>query len=170
MREVKERLPRFAEFINFVAVSGLRFNEAVNSYNLIISLSAKRELDKYYDVENQVLEHYNFRKLFIRRTKKAFISYIPENLVIKISKKQNLSTFQIYNAIRTETLLKSRFGDIREYYATFMTNYLNSAEIDFLQGPVSAGVFTRNYFNPAMIQDLEERAFLGIKAILTEID
>ena len=163
--EVKDRIPRIAEFMNFVAVSGLRFNEAVNSYDLIISLSAKRELDSYYDFENQVLNHYKFRKLFIRRTKKAFVSYVPENLILKISRKSKLSTFQIYNLIRRKRL-PSRFGDVREYYATFMTKFLNPAEIDFLQGRVSASVFMRNYFNPALIRDLKKRVFQGVAELV----
>jgi intergrase/recombinase len=57
---------------------------------------------------------------------------------------------------------KSRFGDIREYYATFMTRFLNPAEIDFLQGRVSASVFMRNYFNPALITDLKDRIFKAL--------
>jgi len=58
-----------------------------------------------------------------------------------------------------------RFGDIRENYATFMTRWLNPPEIDFLQGRVSASVFMSNYFNPALIGDLRERIFQGIKEI-----
>jgi intergrase/recombinase len=167
--KVKERIPQLGEFMNFVAVSGLRFNEAVNSHNLIISLSAKSELNRYYDFENQALTHYKFRKLFIRRTKKAFISYVPENLILKISRKGKLSTFQIYNLIRRKKL-QSRFGDVREYYATFMTRFLNPAEIDFLQGRVSASVFMRNYFNPALIQDLGKRVFKGINELQAKIN
>ena len=46
-----------------------------------------------------------------------------------------------------------------------MTKYLNPAEIDFLQGRVSASVFMRNYFNPALIEDLKERVFKGISEL-----
>ena len=63
----------------------------------------------------------------------------------------------------------SRFSDIREYYATFMTKFLNPAEIDFLQGRVSASVFMRNYFNPALIENLQERTFGGVDELLTKI-
>lgn len=169
IKEVKAKLPQFTEFIDFMALSGLRFNETVRSYNLIVSLSAKRELKRYYDFENKVLTHYNFKELFIRRTKKAFISYIPEDLIMRIGTKKRISTFQIYNAVKRKTLLKSRFGDIREYYATFMTKFLNPAEIDFLQGRISASVFMRNYFNPMLIRDLKKRALAGISKLKKEI-
>jgi intergrase/recombinase len=170
IRDVKERLPQLVEFMDFVAISGLRFNEAVNSYNLIIELARKGELGKYYDYKNHVITHYTFKELFIRRTKKAFISYVPLHLVLKIGKKEKLSTFQIYNLIRRNTKLKSRFGDVRENYATFMTKFLNPAEIDFLQGRVSASVFMRNYFNPALIQDLGKRTFKGINGLQAKIN
>ena len=56
------------------------------------------------------MTHYNFKELFIRRTKKAFISYIPEDLIMRIGTKKRISTFQIYNVVKRKTLLKSRFG------------------------------------------------------------
>jgi hypothetical protein len=50
-----------------------------------------------------------------------------------------------------------------------MTRWLNPAEIDFLQGRVSASVFMWNYFNPALIGDLRQRAFQGICEIQKEV-
>ena len=55
-----------------------------------------------------------------------------------------------------------RFSDSREYYATFMTKFLNPAEIDFLQGRLSTSVFMKNYSNPVLIKDLRRRVFPGI--------
>jgi intergrase/recombinase len=62
-----------------------------------------------------------------------------------------------------------RFGDLREYYATVMTKWLTPAEIDFLQGRISGSVFMRHYFNPALITDLRERVFKGLKEIESRI-
>jgi hypothetical protein len=53
--------------------------------------------------------------------------------------------------------------------ARFMTKFLNPAEIDFLQGRVSASVFIKNYFNPILIGDLEKRVFKGIAELQTKI-
>jgi len=84
-------------------------------------------------------------------------------------KKEKLSVFQVGHLIRRKRL-QSRFGDVREYFATFMTKFLNPAEIDFLQGRVSARVFMRNYFNPALIQDLGKRALKGINELQAKIN
>jgi hypothetical protein len=159
--EVKNRSPELSAFMDFVLATGLRYEEALNSFNLIISLGNRKELGTYYNAESQCLEHYRFKTLFIRRTKKAFLSFIPCALLNRITRQKQLTRAMIDNRIKRKGL-KCRFSDIREYFATYMTKYLNVAEIDFLQGRTSASVFMRNYFNPALISDLKDRVFKGI--------
>jgi hypothetical protein len=65
--------------------------------------------------------------------------------------------------------LPSRFSDIRELYASFMTQWLNPQEIDFLQGRVTARIFMTNYYNPKLVTDLTFRIDKGIKKILNKI-
>ena len=69
-KKVEAKNPRLKLFINFMLISGLRFEEALHSYNLIIELSNEKKLDNYYQRETEILQHYNFREQFIRRTKK----------------------------------------------------------------------------------------------------
>ena len=59
--------------------------------------------------------------------------------------------------------------DARAYFATHMTKWLNASEIDFLQGRVSASVFMKHYFNPAIIIDLKERTFKAIDELTRQI-
>jgi intergrase/recombinase len=168
IREIKANVSCLSDFIDFMLVSGLRFEEAINSYNLIIDLAKEDRLSEYYNNEKQALEHYRFKQLFIRRTKKAFLTFIPIGFLEKISQKQKLPRFQIDNWIKRNGF-KSRFSDIREYYAPFMTKWLTQPEIDFLQGKTSSNVFMRNYFNPALISDLKDRAFQGIREVQTKV-
>jgi intergrase/recombinase len=169
VRTVKAKIPNLSCFVDFMLVNGLRFREALASYNLIVNLAREDRLSEYYNEEREALEHFRFKKLFIRRSKKAFMSLIPRGLVEKVSKQERLTEAQINNWVRRDNKLKSRFGDIREYYATHMTRWLNPAEIDFLQGRISSSVFMRNYFNPALIGDLKARAFQGISEIQKRI-
>ncbi len=74
----------------------------------------------------------------------------------------NIHTIQTRVKRRTKQL---RFSDIREAHATILTKYLRDSEIDFLQGRVSGSGFMRNYFNPALIDDLKDRVFKGIESI-----
>ena len=159
--EVKSELPKLEVFLDFVLVSGLRYNESIRAYNLIIELAKEGKLSEYYNEENGVLEHFRFKQHFIRRTKKAFISFIPKQLIERISKSERLDWCQIQNWIKRKDL-RLKFSDVREFWATYMTKHLRQPEIDFLQGRVSASVFMRNYFNPALIGSLKERVLKGI--------
>ena len=165
--KVVEKNPEFKSFINFMMISGLRFEESLKSYNLIIELSKKNKLDSYYEKEKTILQHYLFKDYFIRRTKKAFVSFVPSEIIDEICRNKKLTKPKIYCKLRRQGF-NSRFSDIREYYATFMTKFLKIAEIDYLQGRVSASVFMRNYFNPALIVDLKERVFKGISELITK--
>jgi len=161
---IKDKLPKLDVFLDFVLASGSRYEESVKAYNLIIDLARKKRLNEYYNVEAEALEHFRFKQHFILRTKKVFISLIPKTSIQKISKQDKLTCTQINKQIQRNGF-KLRFGDVREFYATYMTKWLAQPEIDFLQGRVSANVFMRNYFNPALIDDLKERVYRAIMKI-----
>lgn len=165
IKQVKELNPDFEDFMDLMAFTGLRLVEAVRCYNLIIGLAREGRLSEYYNEKNSCLEHYKFKDLFIRSSKKAFISFVPKGLIDRIAENQRtLTVEQIQSRIKRQPM-KSRFSDIREAHATFMTKYLRPSEIDFLHGRVSSSIFMRNYFNPALISDLKERVFKGINEI-----
>jgi intergrase/recombinase len=115
-----------------------------------------------------LLEHYRFKDLFIRRSKKVFVSFVPENTVREVKDSIPLTKDAIQNRIKRAGM-KSRFGDLREYWATTMTQTLRQPEIDFLQGRISTSVFMRHYFNPAWITDLKARTLRTCEEILGQI-
>jgi len=178
IRQVKEARPELADLMDLMTVSGLRFVEGVSSFNLIAELTrtGKLILDRdgnnyrggYYNRELSSLEHFWFRDLFLRKTKKAFVSFVPQTLLDQIGKAEKLNTDQVQHLVRRQDL-KSRFSDIREAHATFMTKYLKTPEIDFLHGRVTSSVFMANYFNPSLIGDLKARAFQGIAEIQEKV-
>jgi len=165
IREVKRARPELTDFMDLMALTGLRLGETIESYNLIVDLTGKGKLADYYKKDLGILEHFRFKDIFIRKSKKAFISFIPEELVQRIQEDRPLkSKFGIQKRISSQKL-KLRFGDIREAHASFMTKHLQQPEIDFIHGRVSNTVFMRNYFNPALIVDLKARALKGIQEI-----
>ena len=169
IRRVKEAVPDYAVFMDFIAATGLRYKEAVNSWNLIIMLAGEGRLGDYYRVENEVLEHFRFKETFIRRSKKAFISFTPEGLIREVAESKPLTLDTLQNRVKRRGL-RLRFGDIREFHASILTKYLRQPEIDFLHGRVSTSVFMRNYFNPAWISDLRDRTLKAAKEILKILD
>ena len=168
IKQVKQRCMALRDFMNFMAATGLRFDEAVESYNLIIKLSKEGKLDQYYNSERGILEHYRFKEIFLRRTKKAFISFAPRELVKAISIHKPLNAVAVQTMIKRK-IKKSRFGDVRELHGTLMTKFLNEVEINFLHGRVSSSVFMTNYFNPVWIADLKDRTFKAELNILSQI-
>ena len=167
IRKVKSEVSELSVFMDFMALSGLRFIEAVNSYNLIVDLAKEGRLSEYYNEDREVLEHFRFKELFIRNSKKAFISFIPKTMIEAISRNKPLNMNYIQTKVKRKVGL--RFSDIREAHGTFLTKHLNQIEIDFLHGRVSTSVFMRNYFNPALIVDLKERVFRGLAEIQSKL-
>ena len=158
IKQVKRVRPELSVFMDFMAVTGLRLVEAVNSYNLIIKLNEEDRLDEYYDLEREVLEHFRFKEIFFRHTKKAFISFVPATLIQRISENKPLtSVVAVQNMVRKKGF-KLRFSDIRENHGTLATKHLKDNEIDFLHGRVTSSVFMKNYFNPSLISDLKARS------------
>ena len=169
IKEVKEKLPGLSDFMDLMAITGMRLVEAVESYNLIIKLSREGKLNEYYNQEKSTLENFKFENVFIRPTKKSFAVFVPEDLIKRIALNEPLSSANaILKAVQKQGL-KCRFGDVREAHGTFMTKYLKESEINFIHGRIGISVFMNNYFNPALISDLKQRVFKGIAEIQSKI-
>ena len=153
------------DFLEFMAITGLRLVEAVASWNLIVDLAKENRLSEYYDAEKEVLEHYKFKDKFLRKGKKALISFVPKEFIKRISNASYVPNAKSLIKMVSRTGLSSRFSDIREFHASVMTKYLNQSEINFLHGRIGTSVFMQNYFNPAWIGDLKQRVFKGIAEI-----
>ncbi|MEM5867913.1 MAG: integrase, partial [Candidatus Aenigmatarchaeota archaeon] len=167
VRKVKEEIPQISSFIDLIATTGLRLVEAINAYNLIISLAREGKLGNYY--EDSILKHYEYPEIFIRKTKKVFISIVPDSVIKEVTKAEKL-TYDIIKKRMQRRRIELRFSDLREYWASKMVKYLKQPEIDFLMGHISANVFMTNYFNPIWIKDLKDRTLKGEKEILKEIN
>ena len=169
IRQVKRARPELSDLMDLMATTGMRYEEAIDSYNLIIQLTRKRKLADYYNPKKGNLEHFRFKDIFIRHNKKVFISFASKEMVERIAENQPLPSMDSDQKLVQKKGLKLRFSNIREAHGTFMTKHLQQPEIDFLHGRVSSNVFMKNYFNPALIGDLKIRAFQGIKEIQRKI-
>ncbi len=168
IRSVKRERVDLADFMDLMAVSGLRLGEAVNSFNLQIKLAAEGKLDRYFVADKLALEHFRFKDLFLRKSKKAFVSFVPAELPQQIVRLEPFANTEAVKC-RIKRILPQRFSDIREAHGTFMTKFLKREEIDFLHGRVTSGVFMQHYFNPALIADLRTRVFQGISEIQEKV-
>jgi len=168
IKRVKACMPELSDFMDFLTVTGLRFIEAVESYNLIISLSKQGKLGEYFNAERQILEHFKFKDIFIRKSKKVFITFVPEQCILKITKHAPIDYDKVKKVVARK-VGKLRFADIRELHASVITEYLRQPEIDFLHGRINSSIFMQNYFNPMWIKGLKGRAFKAIEKISRSI-
>jgi intergrase/recombinase len=172
IREMIAKTPvQMGQIIKFATLTGLRPSEAVESVKL---LAGKQFANvNYYNPQRQALEHFRFPEIFIRATKKAYISFVsPE--ILEIVKSATGCRFPTsYNAIRL-ACYKSSIGRCdmaycRKIFASWLHQCgIQSEIIDFLQGRVSKSVFSRHYLTPS--QDLKDRVLEAVDKLRKEIE
>jgi intergrase/recombinase len=129
----------------FNALSGLRVGELFQSVHLI-----RTDLDNYMNKDKMPLEHYKYRGLFIRRTKKAYISVLTLRILKLCLKCRNVGENALRHAIKRRNL-HDHFKYCRKIYATHLRAEGISAErLDLLQGRFPKSVFARHYLRPDM--------------------
>jgi intergrase/recombinase len=148
--------------MKYTLMTGIRKNEAIKSFNLIIDLAKTGELDSYYNSDLGILEHYkqkdaNNNFMFLKATKKLYISIVSKTLVDEIAKSNKVS----YPAIRkriTRPKHNIRIKELRSYFATYLRQHGLLAEyIDLLQGRIPKSVFAKRYLKIESIKELEQK-------------
>ena len=119
-----------------------------------MKISQRNRLPEYYNSEIEILEHFKYADLFLRQTKKVYISIVNKTLISKIERSSKVS----YRAIRKRLTINNqnlRFKELRSYYATYLRNNGILAEyIDLLQGRIPKSVFARHYLKVKNIKEL----------------
>jgi intergrase/recombinase len=132
-------------YLRFALLSGVRKGEAINSFNLIINLSQQNKLSEYFNSELGILEHFKYGSLFLRQTKKVYISIIAKDVINEICSSQLVSYYAIRKRL-TSNKLTLRIKELRSYYATYLRkNGIISEYIDLIQGRIPRSVFARHY-------------------------
>jgi hypothetical protein len=145
LKETVSRLPvKYGNIFLFDTLTGLRPDEACRS---IILLKEKGQ-EGYLNKDTMALEHIKFPEIFIRRTKKAYIS-IATDSILDLAKQSSTCG---YNALRLAVKkrgLEMNMAYCRKIFATYLRNKGIEPEIiDLLQGRIPKSVFVRHYFRP----------------------
>jgi len=136
-------------FLRFAFVTGIRKNEAIQSFNLIIRLQKNGNIENYYNEELNALEHFKFKELFLRRTKNVYISFVPKSLISEIANSKPVTYSAIIKRLKRKGL-RTRINELRDYYGTFMVKHgLIREEVDLLQGRIPPSIFIRHYWSPS---------------------
>jgi intergrase/recombinase len=152
LREAIRVLPsQYSRFLLFCTLTGLRGSEAVESVRLLDNPRDYESLGSYYNPEQQVLQHYRYPHLFIRRTKAIYISVVDDSIV-KIARKIQNNTLTL-NGLKMQIRhrkLSFRVKYCRKIYASYLHRCgISSDLIDMLQGRIGKNIFLKHYLTPS---------------------
>ena len=148
VRNMIEHLPRsMIPIIKFACLTGLRPTEACESVRLI---NGPENYKTYYNLDQQCLEHFRFSQIFLRQTKKAYLSYITKEML------SGIGVFDCrtptYTAIRKACRYRNINMDMRlcrKIHGSWLHQHgITAEEVDFLQGRISPSIFSRHYLTP----------------------
>ena len=141
--------PRFTNIFMFNVLTGLRPAEAIESFNILQNPIQRAE---YLSKNEKILEHFRYPSIFLRRTKKAFISSVNKDILNHIDNKQTDDLN--YDKIRlTFEMNNQKFymSYCRKIFATFLRDEgVESELIDLLQRRIPNSIFVRHYYWPDM--------------------
>lgn len=153
IKEMVDILPPFmGNIIRFACLVGLRASEVIESVRLLNA--PQNSGAHYYNPERQALEHFRFPKLFLRQTKKCYLSYITKDLLsaIGILDCKDQGYIPTRNAITHACQRKGIKMDMylcRKIFASWLRKEgIQPEAIDLLQGRVSQSILTRHYLVP----------------------
>jgi hypothetical protein len=89
------------QIVKFCALTGLRPSETIECARLLnneVMAGHKLVNVKYYNPERQCLEHFRFPDIFLRQTKKAYISFVTADMLTSIH--AHNGDMPSYNSIR----------------------------------------------------------------------
>jgi intergrase/recombinase len=146
LKEVYQKIPTgYANILMYATLVGLRPNEACQSISLI-----QTDLDKYLnrDNNNMILEHWKYPSIFIRNSKKAFISIVNDD-IISIARNTNGCGYDALRSYLRRRKVGMHMGYCRKIFGTYLRMQgIESETIDMLQGRIPKSVFVRHYFRP----------------------
>ena len=136
--------------------------EGITAFNLIIKLYNEGKIAEYYNGTFNLLQHFKFPKLFIRKTKNAYITFIRPILLKEICKSSPVS----YTAIRKRLErcnVKMRFNVLRDIFGTTLVNNgVTEMEQNLCCSCIPCSIFIRHYWSPKL-KELGNRVFKALE-------
>ncbi len=154
----------YANFILFCTLTGMRASECVEAVRLL-----SRDTSQYYNPDQQVLQHYRYPHLFIRRTKAIYISVVDDSIV-SIAQKIGRKTPTL-NALKMQTkrtCLSMRLKYCRKIFASFLHKQgISDSLVDMLQGRIGKNIFLKHYLTPS--SDYKDRVLEAVHKLRDQL-
>lgn len=126
-----------------------------------------------YNPERQALEHFRFPSLFLRQTKKAYVSFVtPEMLDIVRYTEPSTTIIPTYNAIRLTCRRRGLYMDMRycrKIFASWLHKHgVSDVLIYLLQGRVGKSILVNHYLQSG--QDYRCQVLDAVNSLRQKID
>ncbi len=116
----------------------------------------KSEPEKYINRETGMLEHFRYPHLFIRKTKKAYITAFND-VIIEVAKKADISSWKAIRSQLKRRGIESHLKYCRAIFATYLRKQgVESEVIDIYRGRVPTSVFAAHYLKRNIKEDREQ--------------
>ena len=164
LKYVCSRLPKYTNALVFNTLTGLRPSEAYLSIDLIHT-----NIENNLNNDTKILEHFEFPD-FIRRTKKAYISIVNDQIVELAGSAQKQLTYNQLNLhFKRENISSIHMLFCRKIFATcLMIEGVEQEIIDLLQGRIPRNVFVRHYFRPNFTRE-NEKIIMSLEKLYEKI-
>jgi len=157
------------QIVEFCVLTGLRPSEAVESVRL---LNLPLVPSHYYNPKRQCLEHFRYPDIFLRTTKKAYISFVTSDM-IEYCKMSHRTQIPTYNSIRLACRKKHGISMDMRYCRKIFASWLHKEGIsditvDMLQGRTPKSVLAQHYLTPD--SSLRDRVLEAVDKLKSELD
>ena len=130
----------------FATLLGLRADEVCKSISLV-----KQGVTEYYNKVKGILEHYKHKSIFIRRSKKAYISLVDDDILILA--KQACESYNVIQCYLERRNVAMKMGYCRKIFCTWLRQ--TGIESEFIDGYYK--VACRQAYSPSAITDQTKR-------------
>jgi intergrase/recombinase len=166
IKEMAHKLPpHMGDIIRFGVLTGLRCSEVIESVRLLKAPHGAL----YYNPQRQALEHFRFPDIFLRQTKKAYISFLSTDMYQWITKNRpNTPTLNAITLACRRKGIKMDMHLTRKIHGSWLHSHgVTAEEVDFLQGRTSPSVFSRHYLAPS--DNLKDRVLSAVSELQKQI-
>lgn len=106
-------------------------------------------------------------KLFIRRTKNCYITFIKPEFLGQIAESE-LVTYAMIRKRLERKHVNLRFNELRDKFGTYLLSRgILQAEINLCQGHIPIDIFIRHYWSPKL-KELKSRIIKALESIKTD--
>jgi len=162
------------QIVKFCALTGLRPSETIECARLLnneVMAGHKLVNVKYYNPERQCLEHFRFPDIFLRQTKKAYISFVTADMLTSIH--AHNGDMPSYNSIRLACRKRCGIMMDMRYCRKIFASYLHDkgisdVTIDMLQERTSKSVLAQHYITPD--NTMRERVLDAVSSLRKELE